>query len=69
MKQRKRKTKGPVVGSMVNGGRGDTTKQGRRQEAKRAVAEMARVGRDDARKKLKLPTGKEVQDVSKTKEN
>ena len=53
----------------MNGGRGDTTKQGRLRAAKRAAAEMARIGRADARKKLKLPTGKEVQDVSKTKEN
>ncbi len=60
--------RGPVIGGVVNGGRGDTTKQGRLRAAKRAVAEMARIGRADARKKLKLPTGKEVQDVSKTKE-
>jgi hypothetical protein len=30
---------------------------------------MAKIGRADARKKLKLPTGKEVQEVGRTKEN
>ena len=66
---RRKRQRGPVVGGIVNQGRGDMTKQGRLRTAKRAAAEMAKIGRADARKKLKLPTGKEVQDVSKTKEN
>lgn len=49
---------------MVNQGRGDTTKQGRLRVAKRATAEMGKV----ARKQLKLPTQKEVQEVGRTKE-
>ncbi len=61
---RKRKQRGPVVGGMVNQGRGDTTKQGRKRRAKSDVAEMAKV----ARKQLKLPTGKEVQEIDRTKE-
>ncbi len=58
----------PVVGGIVNQGHGDTTKQGRLQAAKRAAAEMARIAGADVRKALKLPTDKEVRDVSKTKE-
>ncbi len=58
-----------VVGGVVNQGRGDVTKQGRLRAAKRAAAEMARIGRADARKKLTLPTGKEVQEIGRTKEN
>jgi hypothetical protein len=58
----------PVIGGVVNRGRGDTTKQGRKRAAKHDVAEMARIARDDACKKLKSPTGEEVQDVSRTKE-
>ncbi len=58
----------PVIGGVVNQGHGDTTKQGRRRTARRDAAEMARIGRADARKKLKLPTGKEVQEVDQTKE-
>ena len=42
----------------------DQTKQGRKRRAKRDVAEMAKL----ARKDLKLPTGKEVQDVERTKQ-
>ena len=59
----------PRIGGMVNQGRGDTTKQGRLQAAKRAAAEMVKIGRADARKKLSLPTGKEVQEIGRTKEN
>ncbi len=65
---KRNKQRHPVIGGVVNGGRGDMTKQGRLRTAKRATAEMARIGRADARKKLKLPTGKEVRDVNKTKE-
>ena len=57
-----------VIGGVVNGGRGDTTKQGRLRAAKRAAVEMARIAGADVRKALKLPTDKEVRDVSKTKE-
>lgn len=64
MKRRKRRNKGPVVGGVVNGGRGDTTKQGRKRQIKLDVAEMARV----ARQELKLPTQKEVLDIGQTKE-
>ena len=53
-----------VVGGVVNQGRGDTTKQGRLRMAKRAAAEMGKI----ARKQLKLPTVKEVQEVDRTKE-
>ncbi len=63
-----RRNRAPVIGGIVNQGRGDTTKQGRLRAAKRAVAEMARIAGADVRKALKLPTDKEVQDVSKTKE-
>ena len=66
---RRNRNRAPVIGGVVNGGRGDTTKQGRRRTARRDAAEMARIAGADARKKLKLPTGKEVQDVNKTKEN
>ena len=66
---RRKRQRGPVIGGVVNGGRGDTTKQGRLRTARRDAAEMARIGRADARKKLKLPTGKEVQEVGCTKEN
>ena len=65
---RRNRQRRPVVGGVVNQGRGDTTKQGRLQAAKRAAAEMVKIGHADARKKLKIPTGKEVRDVSKTKE-
>ncbi len=58
----------PVVGGVVNQGRGDMTKQGRRRTARRDAAEMARIAGADVRKALKLPTDKEVRDVSKTKE-
>ena len=51
-------------GGVVNGGQGDTTKQGRIRKAKRDAAEMSKV----ARKALKLPTGKEVREVARTKE-
>ena len=54
----------PRIGGVVNQGRGDTTKQGRKRWAKQDVAEMAKV----ARKQLKLPTGKEVQEIDRTKE-
>ena len=54
----------PVIGGMVNQGRGDTTKQGRLRMGKRAAAEMGKI----ALKQLKLPTGKEVQEVGRTKE-
>ena len=54
----------PRIGGVVNSGRVDTTKQGRLRAAKRATAEMRKV----ARKQFTLPTGKEVQDVSRTKE-
>jgi hypothetical protein len=64
MKQRRHKTRGPVVGGVVNQGRGDTTRQGRLRKAKADAAEMASV----ARKQLKLPTGREVMDVERTKE-
>ena len=49
---------------MVNQGRGDTTKQGRKRQAKRDVAEMAKV----ARKELKIATPKEVMEIERTKE-
>lgn len=65
MKRRKRRNKGPVVGGMVNSGLGDTTKQGRKRQAKKDVVEMAAV----ARKSLKLPTPKEIRDVGQTKEH
>ncbi len=58
----------PVIGGVVNQGRGDMTKQGRRRTARRDAAEMARIAGADVRKALKLPTDKEVRDVSKTKE-
>ena len=54
----------PVIGGMVHGGAPDTTRQGRKRRAKQDVAEMAKI----ARKKLKLPTGKEVQEIDRTKE-
>ncbi len=54
----------PTVGGVVNGGQGDTTKQGRVRRARLDAAEMARI----ARKALKLPTGKEVREVARTKE-
>lgn len=58
----------PVVGGVVHGGYPDTTKQGRKRAAKRDVAEMAKIARKETRKKLKIPTGKEVQEVDRTKE-
>ena len=54
----------PVIGGVVHGGAPDTTRQGRKRRAKQDVTEMAKL----ARKKLKLPTGKEVQEVGRTKE-
>lgn len=54
----------PRIGGIVNQGRGDKTKQGRKRRVKQDVAEMAKV----ARKQLKIPTGKEVQEVGRTKE-
>ena len=65
---RRKRQRGPVIGGVVNGGRGDMTKQGRRRTARRDAAEMARIAGADVRKALKLPTDKEVRDVSKTKE-
>ncbi len=53
---------GPVVGGSPPAE--DTTRQGRVRKARRDVAEMAKV----ARKELKAPTAKEVQDVGRTKE-
>ena len=54
----------PIIGGVVNRGQGDTTKQGRKRQTKQDVVEMAKV----ARKQLTIPTGKEVQEVGKTKE-
>lgn len=54
----------PVIGGMVRAGAPDMTRQGRKRRAKQDVVEMAKL----ARKKLKLPTGKEVQEVGRTKE-
>jgi len=42
----------------------DQTKQGRKRRTKQDVAEMAKV----ARKQLKIPTEKEVQEIDRTKE-
>ena len=65
---RHNKQRRPIIGGVVHGGYPDTTKQGRKRRAKQDVAEMAKLGRKDARKKLKIPTGKEVQEVDRTKE-
>ena len=65
---KRNKQRRPVIGGVVHGGHPDTTRQGRKRAAKRSVAEMAQLGRTDARKKLKLPTGKEVQEIGRTKE-
>ena len=60
---KRNRQKHPVVGGVVNGGRGDTTKKGRQQAAKRDVAEMAKL----VRKELTLPTSEEISKVSHTK--
>ena len=63
MKRRKRRDKNaPAIGGMEPAE--DQTKQGRKRRAKRNVAEMAKV----ARRELKIPTGKEVQEIGRTKE-
>lgn len=54
----------PVIGGVVNRGRGDTTRQGRRDKARREAKEFGK----DVKRQLKFPTLEEVVDVAKTRE-
>ena len=54
----------PIIGGVVNQGHGDTTKQGRRDKARREAKELGKV----ARKQLSFPTLEEVIEVDRSKE-
>lgn len=60
--------RGPVVGGVVNAGRGDATRQARNATGRRAARELREIARAAVRGRLKIPTTKEVLEVARTKE-
>lgn len=63
-----RRRSGPVIGGVVNGGLGDTTKQGRKRSAREAARMLAQLERDKRLASILLPTVAEVRESERSRQ-